>query len=117
MFTNDHDNKAQNTDHHRLGGNSIVQAEMQARLAFRQQLKSRMSIRCVSNESCQNCCAAYLALLSTLPSIGMSQDKVDIVLDRFPKFWRVGVMYVCVGTLIKVSHEIPEDLDSRLILG
>jgi len=88
---------------------------MKACFSFCQQLKARVPILGVHDEACKYCSVTYLTLLSALPSIRMSQNKVDIVLDRSPECCRVRILYVSAGAFIKVSHEIPKDLDRRFI--
>jgi hypothetical protein len=58
---------------------------------------------------------AYLALLRTLPSVGMSQDEVDVLLDRLPKFGRICISYICACAFVKIAHKITENLGSGFI--
>ena len=88
---------------------------MKTSFPFCQQLKARVPIRGVHDEPCKDCSVTYLTLLSALPSIRMSQNKVDVVLDGSPECCRVRILDVSAGAFIKVSHEIPKDLNRRFI--
>jgi hypothetical protein len=74
-----------------------------------------MPARSVHDEPCKDRSMAYLILLSALPSIRMSQDKVDIVLDGSPEGGRMSILDVNASAFIKVSHEICKDLNCRFI--
>ena len=74
-----------------------------------------MSIRRVRDEPGKDRGMAYLALLWALPSVGMSQNKVDVFLDRSPEFWRMSVLYVCSCAFIQVFHKISQNLYGRFI--
>src|ERR1700722_3585949 len=89
---------------------------MKACFSFCQQLEARLSVWSVRDETCKDCGMAYLTLLRTLPSIGVSQNKVNIVLDGCPQGWRVSILYISLGAFIQISHEIPKHLDCRFIL-
>jgi hypothetical protein len=45
----------------------------------------------------------------------MSQDKVNVLLDRFPEFQRMCVLYICACAFVEVAHKITENLDSIFI--
>jgi len=99
----------------RIGCETVSQAEMKASLSLCQQLETRMPIWGVLNKPCKNRSTAYLTLLSTLPSIGMGQNEVDIVLDGSPKRWGMSVLYVSAGAFIQIFHEIPKNFYCGLI--
>jgi hypothetical protein len=72
------------TDRERIDCEAVCKAKMKTCLSFCQQLKPRMTIRSIQDKSSENRSAAYLSLLGSFPSVGMSKDEVDITLDRSP---------------------------------
>ena len=74
-----------------------------------------MTARSVCDESCKDSRVTYLALLSAFPPIGMSQNKVNVVLDRSPECGRVSILYIGASAIIQVFHKIPKDLNGGFI--
>ena len=55
---------------------------MKARLAFRYETNSLQCLGRISDKSCGDSCTAHLGLLLPFPTVGMTEDKVDVVADR-----------------------------------
>src|ERR1700730_10968462 len=94
-------NDAENPDRQRVGCETISQAEMKARLSLCQKLEARMPLWGIHDKPCKDRSTAYLTLLSAFPSIGMSQNEVDIILDGSPQCRGMGILNVSAGTFIK----------------
>lgn len=90
---------------------------MQTRFALSHKRDARMALFCVWYESCKNCCLPHLRFLKSPPTIGMGQNKTDILFDEPPQIPSVDVSSLNIArrTPKQVFEEIGEDVDNRFI--
>jgi hypothetical protein len=88
---------------------------MKAGFTFSHQLNPVLTI--LRDKTCKYGSVTNLTLLSTFPSVGVGQNKVDAALDGSPEHLTigVGVLYEGSGALIQVSHKVCEHFDGSLI--
>ncbi len=106
-----------NSHLHRVCRESIIDAEVQARLALRHEVNARMSCSRVGNKAPGYRSLAHLALLQALPAVGMGENEFNMVLDRIPDALSVAVRLadVAASTCEEVAEEIGEDCDHGLV--
>ena len=63
---------------------SAINAVVQARLSFRDEVDARMSSWCVRDETTHDRRSTHLTLLHTLPTIWMTEHDVDAIANGCP---------------------------------
>ena len=76
-----------------------------------------MFLTIIRDKTCKYGSVTNLTLLSTIPSVGVGQNKVDVALDRSPERFTIGVggLDIALCALIQVFHEVRKHFNSSLI--
>ena len=71
----------------------------------------------VGNKTSENRSPTHFTLLSSLPSIRMRKNKIDLTLHRIPQVGTIsmGILDITRNTLQKVSKEIGKDFHDGLV--
>lgn len=64
---------------------SILNGKVQTRFTFCHECQSRIPSSCIWDQSSNKSCLPHLLLLCTFPSVWMRKNKIDLILDWFPK--------------------------------
>lgn len=102
---------------HRARRQPILNSKVQARLALRHERQPRIPHSRIRDEPRQYSSPAHLALLNSLPSVGMRKHEVNITLDRCPQIdpIGVGVRDVARRAVEQVREKVREHLDNGLV--
>ncbi len=90
---------------------------MQARLTLRDERQPRIPRSRIRDEPREYSGPSHLALLGSLPSVGMRKHEIDIPLDRCPQIDAigVGVRDVALRAVEQVHEKVREHLDDGLV--
>jgi len=94
---------------------TILHGKIQTGLSFRYEGKSSMATGVVWNKAGCNLCLSHLLLLRVFPSVWVSEDEVDVILNCLPESTGICFFDVVSSTLEKVLEKIGEDFDNCLI--
>lgn len=94
---------------------STGETRVERSLAFGDELHPRMSLGSIGYQSSVYSALAHFLLLSALPTVRVTQNKFDMVLNRGPKSGAIdlSVLNETNGAAGQVKQEVAEDLDGR----
>src|SRR6266550_2389065 len=88
---------------------------MKTGLAFRHETDPLHGFRLAGYQSCRDSCMTHFGLLLPFPAIGVTENKVNIVMKRFPHIAPQSLPNVLLCGLIQVSQEITEYVDNCFV--
>jgi len=96
---------------------TVFHGKMQTGLSFRYEGKSSMATGVVWNKTGCNRCLSHLLLLRAFPSVWVSEDEVDVILNCLPEDKSIGICIFDIvrSSLEKVREKIGEDFDDCLV--
>jgi hypothetical protein len=95
----------------------IPNAKMQTSLAFSDEAKALVPSIRVGDQTGNNGGVTHLALLFTLPTIWMGHYELNIVLQRCPESFSMGLLDEFLCALKEISQEICQDTSCSLLMG
>jgi hypothetical protein len=105
------------TDIDGLRTKPIPNAKMQTSLAFSDEAKALVPSVRVGDQTGDDGGVAHLALLFTLPTIWMGHHELNIVFQRRPESFSMGLLDEFLCALEEISQEIRQDASCSLSMG
>lgn len=94
---------------------NLVQAKMETCLAFCDEANAFQCLIHVSHQPRSNSCTTHFGLLLPLPTIRVTEDKINVGADGFEYFVPLSFSDVLLCGLIQVSQKVAEDINDRLV--